>query len=128
MTAASKISLNGLAKRLVNDKLLSKEDALQATSDAIREELPFVSYLVQNEMVKASAIAFAAADEFGAPVINLEALDTEQFPRNIMNEKLIRTHHALPLFKRGTRLLRPARVIVAGAGSGGGKADDASEA
>lgn len=104
MTAASKISLSGLAKRLVVDGFIEEEAAMQATSEATEENIPFVPFLVQKGLVKARDIAVSAADEFGTPLIELDALDAEHFPKDLVNEKLIRSHRALPLFKRGTRL------------------------
>jgi len=104
MTAASKIPLNGLARRLVHDDLLSEEDALEAVSGAAQDGITLISYLVQNKLVSSDVIAVAAADEFGAPVISIDALDLEQLPKDLLDAKLILAHRALPLCKRGNRL------------------------
>ena len=37
-------------------------------------------------------------------MFDLDAIDLESIPRDIVDEKLIKKHHALPLFKRGNRL------------------------
>ena len=49
-------------------------------------------------------LAYSAAQEFGMPVMDLSAFMSELIPEKIAEDKLIRKHHALPLFKRGNRL------------------------
>jgi type IV pilus assembly protein PilB len=55
-------------------------------------------------MAKARDISEAASDEFGVPLFDLRSMDFEQFPKELITEKLVRQHHALPLLKRGKRL------------------------
>ena len=66
-------------------------------------KMPFISYLVENAIAKAKALAYAAS-EFGVPVMDLNSLNLENQPQKLVDEKIIRKHSALPLFKRGTRL------------------------
>ncbi|MDX1694596.1 MAG: type IV-A pilus assembly ATPase PilB [Ketobacteraceae bacterium] len=98
------VSLSGLAKRLVRDSVISQQVAEQATTTAMEQKIPFVTHLVQSGTVSARSIAITAADEFGTPVVDLTALAPDVIPKDLVNEKLIRKHRALPLFKRGTRL------------------------
>ncbi|OOZ41874.1 type IV-A pilus assembly ATPase PilB [Solemya pervernicosa gill symbiont] len=96
--------MSGLARRLVNDGLLSEQDANAATEQASKKKTPFVSYLVENNIVIGKEIAWAAAQEFGVPVFDIEVIDRESIPATLVSEKLIQQHRALPLFKRGNRL------------------------
>ncbi len=98
------ISLSGLARRLVNEGILTEDVALEATQTAAREKASFVSYVVSNNLVDGFAAAEAAADEFGTPVFDLRAFDVEQAPKNLVDNALIVKHNTLPLFKRGKRL------------------------
>lgn len=102
--ASQAAKLSGLARKLVNDKLIDKDGAEDAAQQAADKDLPLVSYLVQNDLVSANAIANSAAQEFGTPLIDLEAVDPEAIPSQIISERLIRTHHAIPLYHRGNRL------------------------
>ncbi len=102
--ASQAAKLSGLARKLVNDKLIDKDGAEDAAQQAADNNLSLVSYLVQNDLVSASAIANSAAQEFGTPLIDLEAVDPEAIPSQIISERLIRTHHAIPLYHRGNRL------------------------
>ena len=102
--ASQAAKLSGLARKFVNDKLIDKDGAEDAAQQAADKDLPLVSYLVQNDLVSANAIANSAAQEFGTPLIDLEAVDPEAIPSQIISERLIRTHHAIPLYHRGNRL------------------------
>ena len=101
---ANPIQLSGLARRLVEDKLLEEKVARVASEEAIKRRVPFVTYLVQNDLANAKDIANSAAEEFGTPILDLTALDPEAIPKNLVDEKLIRMNHAIPIFHRGNRL------------------------
>jgi len=96
--------LSGLARRLVQDGLLSEEQANAATEAAASANRPLVSYLVREGMVGARDVAVAASHEYGVPLFDLDAIDPANMPTNLVEEKLVRKHHALPLIKRGNRL------------------------
>lgn len=104
MSANSPVTLPGLARRLVSEGLLTQEKAAEAVTSANRQKASLISYIVQNRLAEAKAIAASASEEFGIPVIDLDAISLETFPKELVNEKLIRKHRALPLFKRGNRL------------------------
>ncbi len=105
MVTSSPISqLSGLAKRLVMDGLLAEELAAEAQQKALKSREPFVTYLVENKVLASSEIAAAACQEFGVPLFDLTAMEMDNAPVSLVDEKLIRQHHTLPLFKRGNRL------------------------
>ncbi len=96
--------LSGLAKRLVMDGLLAEELAAETQQKALKSREPFVSYLVEHKILDSSSIASSACQEFGTPLFDLNAMDLDAAPVSLVDEKLIRQHHTLPLFKRGNRL------------------------
>jgi type IV pilus assembly protein PilB len=104
MAASDTIALSGLARQLVQAGLLNEKDALVAYKEAKGNKIPLVRHLVNNAIVDARAISLIASHEFGVPVFDLSSFDTESIPMDIVSEKLIRKHHALPLYKRGNRL------------------------
>ena len=101
---STRINLSGLARRLIRDGLLSEAQAQQHYEQALKDKIAFVPYLVQNGILQALDIAQAAAQEFGVPLLDLDAVDMEVAATKLVDEKLVRQHHALPLFKRGNRL------------------------
>lgn len=103
-TPTMKIPLSGLARKLVSDNLLTEADAEKALEQANKKKTPFVAYLVENQFAKARDIANAAATEFGVPLLDIGALEIDPETTKLVDEKLVRKHHALPLYKRGSRL------------------------
>ena len=98
------IVLSGLAKQLVQAELLTDKSAQQAYQQALRGRISLVSYLVQNKMVKSRQIAEIASEHFGVALLDLNCLDKETQPKGLVSEKLVRQHHALPLWRRGNKL------------------------
>jgi type IV pilus assembly protein PilB len=102
--AANPIQLSGLARRLVEDNLLEEGAAREAAEEARKTRVPFVTHLVQNNIVDSKAIAISASEEFGTPLLDITALDPDVIPKDLVDEKLIRSNHAIPVFHRGNRL------------------------
>ena len=102
--AANPIQLSGLARRLVEDDLLGDTAAKEASEEATKARVPFVTHLVANDLVSARDIANSASQEFGTPLIDISAFDIESVPKNLVDDKLIRANHAMPIFHRGNRL------------------------
>jgi type IV pilus assembly protein PilB len=98
------IHLSGLARRLVMDGLIDEQEAFKAHEGALKKRQHFVSYLVDNKILNSRDISWSGAQEFGVPLFDLNVMDLEAAPVSMVSEKLIRQHHALPLFKRGNRL------------------------
>lgn len=98
------IALTGLAKQLVVAELLTDKSAQQAVVQAQRSKIPLVHFLVQNKLAKSREIAEVAADQFGVALLDLSSLDREGLPKSLVSEKLVRQHHALPLWRRGNKL------------------------
>ena len=98
------LALSGLAKQMVLAGLLDDRTAQQAQQQALRNKVPLVTYVVQNRLASGRAVAELAADQFGVAYMDLNALDPESQPRDIVTEKLARQHRVLPLIKRGHKL------------------------
>ncbi|MCW8907447.1 MAG: type IV-A pilus assembly ATPase PilB [Sedimenticola sp.] len=103
-TATQNTVLSGLPRRLVEDSLLSEEVVSRSIQESVKKRQQFVSYLVENKLLDSINIALSASQEFGVPMFELDALDIAVAPIGLVDEKLIRKHHALPIFKRGNRL------------------------
>ncbi|MDH4583629.1 type IV-A pilus assembly ATPase PilB [Pseudomonas sp. BN415] len=97
-------SLSGLAKQLVLTNLLDERSALQAHTQAQRNKIPLITYLVQNKLLKSRDLAEMAAEQFGVAFLDLSSIDRESQPKELVSEKLIRQHRALPLWRRGNKL------------------------
>jgi type IV pilus assembly protein PilB len=100
----SSISFGGLARRLVNDGLVSTANMQRAMSEAQREKTTLVHSLVHQIGLSAQQLAHVISNEFGDALFDLDALDVDQVPKGLVEEKIIRQFTALPIFKRGNRL------------------------
>ena len=98
------LQLSGLARRLVEENLLSADKAALAFEEAASHKVPLVRHLVDHNLLDSRAIAAAASREFGLPLFDLDAMDLDVCAFKLVSEKLITKHNALPLFKRGNRL------------------------
>ncbi|MFB2703230.1 type IV-A pilus assembly ATPase PilB [Marinobacter shengliensis] len=98
------VTLTGLARRFVDDGLLDEDTAKDAFIQASQNRIPLITYLTQNHLADSSKLAFSAAMEFGVSVLDLDSFLPEMMPEKAVDEKLVRKHNALPLYKRGNRL------------------------
>jgi type IV pilus assembly protein PilB len=98
------MNLSGLSRRLVNDGLLSDAEAQKAQEQAEKKKVPLVSYLVEHKIIDGKVLASAAASEFGVPLLDIDVIDLDPDITKMVDEKLVRKHNALPLYKRGNRL------------------------
>jgi len=103
-TPGTQVQLSGLARKLVQDGLITDAQAQQAKEGSAKKKQPFVSYLVENDIAKSHDIATAAALEFGVPLLDIDVLDLDTDVVKLVKEALVRKHHTLPVFKRGKRL------------------------
>ena len=104
MNASVVMPLSGVARRLIADAIIEESQAQKALQEASQQSLSLVSYLVQNGVADGAQIANAIADEFGSPLFDINSLSSEAIPGELVDPKLVRKHHALPIFKRGNRL------------------------
>jgi type IV pilus assembly protein PilB len=102
--AAPQPYLGGLARRLLNDKLISDELARDLQQKAVKQSRSFVELLVESKQLTAVQVAEVASAEFGSPLIDLSAIELDSQAAKDVGEKLLRKHRALPLFKRGKKL------------------------
>ena len=103
-TPNTQFTLPGLARRLVQDGLMSEADARKALADSAKKKVPFVSHVVGTGLVGGRQVATVAAQEFGVPLLDIDAIDIDPAITKLVQEKLVRRHHALPIYKRGNRL------------------------
>ena len=98
------MKLGGLLKKLVLDGHIAEEDAITAQEASLKDKKPVSEILVENKKITANKLAVIGSLEFGLPVFDLDAIDPETIPKELVDQKLILKHHAIPLYKRGNRL------------------------
>jgi len=98
------VTLSGITQRLITEGVISKDAALVIVEKARAQDISFLQYAATHQKVDPKALALAIAHEFGIPFLDLSAFDCEHLPKDLVSEKLIRHHMALPLFQRGNTL------------------------
>jgi type IV pilus assembly protein PilB len=102
--ASQRLALQGLPLRLIQDGLLD-EKSMQAAMIAAKEaNANLVSHLVTNNLANAREIAIAASQEFGVPLLDLDAIAPDIDTVKLVSDKLLAKHRVLPLVRRGKRL------------------------
>ena len=105
MVSPSKnIPLSGFIQYLIKDGLLSESEAEIHNAQARKKQTPLLSYLVINNFIDSHLVAIKASQEYNLPFFDLDAIELQSLPIQLINEKLIRKHHILPLYKRGDTL------------------------
>ena len=94
----------GLLNVIVEHGLLSSEQAQAAATNSANQNRPFLSYLVEHELVDSPSIAKICCAEYSTPLFDLTTFDISQLPTDLLNEKRVNQHGALPLYVRANRL------------------------
>lgn len=96
--------LAGIGQLLVLENLLDKAKALECHHQALSEKTPLVRYLVTHKILSAKTIASIIAHNFGVPLLDLNSIDIDTIPMQLVNESFIQRYAMVPLFTRGNDL------------------------
>jgi type IV pilus assembly protein PilB len=102
--STGRVALGGLAQRLVQDGLLEEPAMQDAIAKAKEKRINLVTHLVSTNLATARDIAISASNEFGVPLLDLDAVAPDPEAVRAVSEKLLQKHRVLPLMKRGKRL------------------------
>ena len=96
--------LSGLARTLVQEKLLSEDEAnaIQAQANSVKNQ--FITQLIISRKLTAQVIAEASAKAFGFPYFNLDAFNQDYLPAKKIDAKLMQTNRVLALQVRNNVL------------------------
>jgi type IV pilus assembly protein PilB len=100
----SRAALGGLPQRLVQDGLLDESAMQDAIAKSKEKRLSLVTHLVSANLATARDIAISASNEFGVPLLDLDAVTPDMDAVRSVSDKLMQKHRVLPLMKRGKRL------------------------
>jgi len=97
-------ALNGIARQLVSQGIVTEELAMEATTIGEDKKQPFLTALRGLGDIDCTAIAQFLSADFGLPVYDLGALSAESLPTEHLSEVLLSAYNAVPIAKRGSRL------------------------
>lgn len=96
--------LSGLARTLIQEKLLSEDEAHAIQTQALATKTPFISQLILSKKLNAQVIAETSAKAFGFPYFNLDALNPDYLPIKKIDEKLMQSNRVMALQVRNNSL------------------------
>ncbi len=97
-------SLSGVARVLVNAGKLTAKAAEELLKNARERKASFVTTVVGAGAVKPDDLAHTLASALALPLLDLNAVDLQKLPRNIVDPKIANQYQLLVLGKRGNRL------------------------
>ncbi|MEO5677539.1 MAG: type IV-A pilus assembly ATPase PilB [Usitatibacter sp.] len=102
--AAQPTTSSALGRALVQQGRLVQADANAIQIEAAKEGLSFIQKLVQSKKLSAKDVSQFAAQTFGYPLLDLNAVDLEHLPLNLIDAKLVTNHRVIALGRRGNRV------------------------
>ncbi len=97
--------LVGITRRFVIEGIISA-DKMRVAQTAYNQDnkgQTLIRYLYKQGHVQAHDLAVLLANEFGDPLLDLNAIDVSALPKNVLDEKSIIANRVLPIFVRGKK-------------------------
>ena len=103
--AVSDVALPGLARALVSAGKLGQRSAEDIYRKAQANRTRFIAELTGSGAVSASDLAQTMSTAFGAPVLDLNAIDVQRLPKGLLDTKICQDYRVVVLSKRNNRLI-----------------------
>jgi type IV pilus assembly protein PilB len=104
LTDAPHSSLSGVARVLVHAGKLNTKTAEDLVKSSREKKTSFISGVLAAGAVSPSDLAHTLAGALALPLLDLNAVDAQKLPRNIIDGKLATQYQIVVLGKRGNRL------------------------
>src|SRR5688572_17863524 len=102
--AAQPNQFSALGRALVQQGRLVQADANAIQAEAAKAGLTFIQQLVASKKLSAKDVSLFAAQTFGYPLLDLNSVDMDHLPLNLIDAKLVANHRVIALGKRGNRV------------------------
>ena len=99
------LALPGLARTLVSAGKLGQKSAEDIYKKAQSNRTRFIAELTGSGAVSAFDLAHTMSTAFGAPLLDLEAIDLQRLPKNLLDTKICQDYRVVVLSKRNNRLI-----------------------
>lgn len=98
------VMLPNLAAKMVKLDLLTEEAAQEINKNAMQENRSFYLQCIEQNAVPVTKACELLSEDFGIPLMDIESMNTELSPLDILPSSLVEKHYILPLYLRDTRL------------------------
>jgi type IV pilus assembly protein PilB len=103
-THAATRNISGLARALAQNGLMSEYEAEALQTQAQQANISFVEQVLLGKRMTSQQLAVFASRAFGTPLLDLNAFDTDQINRELVDLKIAQARRVLPLYKRNNKL------------------------
>ena len=101
---ASTQALPGLGRALVIAGKLPQQTAEEIFAKATSSRTSFIAVLTESGAVSAFDLAHTMSTAFAAPLLDLDAIDPQRLPKDLLDLKICQTYRIVVLSKRNNRL------------------------
>src|SRR5688572_4062774 len=99
------VALPGLGRALVSAGKLGSKSAEEIYRKAQSNRTSFIQELTGSGAVSPSDLAHTMSSAFGAPLLDLDAIDVQRLPRGLLDTKICQAYRVVVLSKRNNRLI-----------------------
>jgi type IV pilus assembly protein PilB len=103
--APAALALPGLGRALVIAGKLGQKAAEDIFRKAQSGRTSFIAELTGSGAVSASDLAHTMSTAFAAPLLDLDAIDTQRLPKGLLDAKICQSYRIVVLSKRSNRLI-----------------------
>ena len=100
----SSSTLTGVARVLVNAGKMSAKAADDLVKSARERKSSFITAAITGGAIKPDDLAHVLSSALALPLIDLNAVDLQKLPRNLIDQKIAQQYQVIALGKRGNRL------------------------
>ncbi|MFT3812359.1 MAG: type IV-A pilus assembly ATPase PilB [Acidovorax sp.] len=101
----SALALPGLGRALISAGQLTQKTAEDLYRKSQAGRTRFIAELTGSGAVSAADLAHTVASVVGAPLLDLDAIDPERLPKDVLDAKLCQAYRVIALAKRNNRLI-----------------------
>ncbi|TCP17917.1 type IV-A pilus assembly ATPase PilB [Simplicispira metamorpha] len=99
------VALPGLGRALISAGKLTEKSAEEIYRKSLASRSRFINELIGSGAVSAADLAHTVSSIFGAPLLDLNAIDPQRLPRELLDAKICTAYRVVVLSKRNNRLI-----------------------
>ena len=99
------LALPSVARALMSAGKLTQAAAEDVLRKSHSNRISFISELVGSKAISAPDLAQTLSSTFGAPLLDIDAIDTVRLPKDLLDPKLCQAYKVIVLGKRSNRLI-----------------------
>ena len=102
---SASVALPGLGRALISAGKLTQKAAEDIYRKSQLSRTSFIAELTGTGAVSAADLAHTVSSVFGAPLLDLNAIDPQRLPRDLLDAKICQAYRVVVLSKRNNRLI-----------------------